>query len=131
MGHGRPSWGLPFLKMWKRSNKKWERYRGPKMRFQIADNSYAQINGEDARGRKPKMSFQERRFSSYSSSQWLEPKGPFTSAGPETVGVRKRISLEEGSPWGRLSGETKLASLWAKLKPYCGIEISENKSLRG
>jgi len=27
----------------------------------------------------------------------------------------------EGSPWGRLSGETKMASLWAKLTPYCGL----------
>jgi len=87
MGDGRPYRDLPSLKMWKRSNKNWERYRGPKMRFQIADNSYAQLNGEDARGRKPKMSFHERRFSSYSSSLWLETMGPFTSAGPETVGV--------------------------------------------
>jgi len=40
---------LPSLKIWKRSDKKWGRDRGPKMGFQIADNSYAQMNGEDAR----------------------------------------------------------------------------------
>ena len=34
-----------------------------------------------------------------------------------TVGVRKRISFGEGSPWGRLSGETKMASLGAELTP--------------
>jgi len=50
MGDGRPSRGLPSLQIWKRSKKKWRRYRGPRMGFQIADNSYAQINGEDARG---------------------------------------------------------------------------------
>jgi len=49
MGDGRPSRDLPSLKIWKRSNKKWGRDRGPKMGFQIADNSYAQMNGEDAR----------------------------------------------------------------------------------
>jgi len=49
MGDGRPSRDLPSLKIWKTSNKKWGRYRGPKMGFQIADNSYAQRNGEDAR----------------------------------------------------------------------------------
>jgi len=41
--------GFPSLKIWKRSNKKWGKYRGPKMGFQIADNSYAQMNGKDAR----------------------------------------------------------------------------------
>jgi len=49
MGDGRSSRDLPSLKIWKRSSKKWGSDRGPKMGFQIADNSYAQMNGEDAR----------------------------------------------------------------------------------
>ena len=56
-------------------------------------------------------------FLPYSLSQRLEPMEPLTSAGPQTVGVRKRISFGEGSPWGRLSGETKMASLGAKPTP--------------
>ena len=49
MGNGRHSRGLPSLKIWKRSNEKWGEIRGPILGFQIADNSYAQMNGEDAR----------------------------------------------------------------------------------
>jgi len=41
--------GSFILKIWKRSNKKWGKYRGPKMEFQTTDNFYAQMNGEDAR----------------------------------------------------------------------------------
>jgi len=35
VGTGRPSGGLPSLKIWKRSDKKWGRYKGPKLGFQI------------------------------------------------------------------------------------------------
>jgi len=79
MGYGRPSRGLPSLKMWKRSDKKWGRYRGPKMGFQIADNSYAEMNGEDAR-RKTCRSDTCIFFVFFMPVG--EPMGPFTSAGP-------------------------------------------------
>jgi len=49
-GNGRPSGSLPFLKIWKGSDKKWGRYRGPKMGFQISDNTCDISNGEDTRG---------------------------------------------------------------------------------
>jgi len=39
-GDGRPSRGLPSLKMRERSNEKWGEIRGPILGFQIADNSY-------------------------------------------------------------------------------------------
>jgi len=46
---GRPSRGLPSLKIWKRSNQKWGRNRGRNIGFQITDNTCAQMNGEDAK----------------------------------------------------------------------------------
>ena len=40
---------LPSLKIWKRSDKKWGRYKGPKMGFQISDNTCVIFKEEDAR----------------------------------------------------------------------------------
>jgi len=42
--------GLPSLKMWERSDKKWGEIRGPILGFRITDNTCAILNGEDARG---------------------------------------------------------------------------------
>jgi len=49
MGDGRPSRGLPSLKIWERSDKKWGEIRGPILVFHITDNSYAILNEEDAK----------------------------------------------------------------------------------
>jgi len=49
MEDGRPSGVLSSLKIWERSNKKWRRNRCSKTGFQIADNSYAQMNREGAK----------------------------------------------------------------------------------
>jgi len=58
MGDGRPSRGLPSLKIRERSDKKWGKNVGLNFRVSncriiyllIADNSYAILNEEDARG---------------------------------------------------------------------------------
>jgi len=42
--------GLPSLKMWEGSDKKWGEIRGPILGFRITDNTCAILNGEDARG---------------------------------------------------------------------------------
>jgi len=51
MEDGRPSGGLPSLKIWERSDKKWGggEIRGPILEFQITDNTCAILNEEDAR----------------------------------------------------------------------------------
>jgi len=90
--------------------------RGPILGFQIADNSYAILIEEYARRWQRENAVSDTCILFLYFKPVGEPMGPFTSA---------------GSPWGRLSGETKMASLWAQLTPYCEIEISENKNLRG
>jgi len=50
-------WGLLSLKIWKRSNQRWGKNRGPKIGFQITDNPYAQMNGDDARSVLAKIAF--------------------------------------------------------------------------
>jgi len=78
-----------------------------------------------------KMPYQTRAFSSYSSSQWVSQLDLSPLQAPKPLGVRKPSFTCAGSPWGWLSIKPKMASLWAKLTPYCGIKISENESLRG
>ena len=82
---------LPSLKIWKRSNKKRGRNRGPKMGFQIADNSYAQMNGEDAERWQRKLAVQTRAFSSYCSSQWVSQRDLSPLQAPKPLGLESQV----------------------------------------
>ena len=62
MGDERSSRGLPSLKIWKKSNKKWGRCRGPKMGFQIADKSYVQMNGKTLDADNENLPFRHVHF---------------------------------------------------------------------
>jgi len=69
-----------------------------------------------------KMPYQTRSFSSYSSSQWVSQWDLSPLQAPKPLGLESQVLHVQVA---------QMASLWAKLTPYCGIEISENKSLRG
>jgi len=70
-------------------------------------------------------------FLSYSLSRRVIQWDLSPLQAPKPLGLERQVLHVQVALGGRLSGETKMASLWAKLTPYCGIEISENKSLRG
>jgi len=64
---------------------------GPKMGFQIADNSYAQMNGEDARRWQRKLAVQTRAFSSYCSSQWVSQRDLSPLQAPKPLGLESQV----------------------------------------
>jgi len=59
------------------------------MGFQIADNFYAQMNGEDAKRWLRKLAVQTRAFSSYSSSQWVSQFTPLQA--PKPLGIESQV----------------------------------------
>ena len=59
-----------------------EEIRGPILGFQIADNSYAILNEEDARRWQRENDVSDTCILSLYFKPMGEPMGPFTSAGP-------------------------------------------------
>ena len=62
------------------------------MGFQIADNSYAKMNGEDATRWQRKLAVQTRAFSSYTSSQWVSQWDLRALQAPKPLGLENQVS---------------------------------------